>query len=183
MPAKLPLPWCFFELILALSNRELTKPSHNSPRQRNCVNKEQLSKEELTMPEEPKAEYAVESADQADAEPLDGWRIIAFSPGGQDLHDCVILEVARGHYKFLDPHFNTLAESIIFPPIFEDVELGEPKQKFTVSVRTNLIDDPQFAFGNWSNPDTPEGASGGGDWTAQSGIGPLAAKAASADAS
>jgi hypothetical protein len=133
------------------------------------------------MPEEPYAERGAESA--ADTESPRGWRIIAFSAGGQDLHDCIILEVARGHYKFLDPDFNTLAESIIFPPVFEDVELGKEreKQKFTVSVRTNLIDDPMFVFGNF-NTDFAEGSSGG-DWTAQSGIGPLAAKAASADAS
>src|SRR5215475_3822419 len=123
------------------------------------------------MPEEPYAESAAESA--TDAEPLGRWTIIAYSAGGQDLHKCHIMEVSRGRYKFTDPDFNTLAESVIFPPIFEDVELGG--EKFTVSVRTNLIDDPEFVFGNW-NPDPAE-ASGGGDWTAQSGIGPLAAKA------
>ncbi|HKY28003.1 MAG TPA: hypothetical protein VJM12_08665 [Pyrinomonadaceae bacterium] len=128
------------------------------------------------MPEEPEAESAYEDA----AEPsVDGWRIIAESTGGEDLHDCIILEVAPTHYKFLDRHFKSLAESTIFPPIFEDVELNN--QKFTVSVRTNLADDPKFAFGSWSSP--TQGASGGGDWTAQSGIGPIAAKAASADAS
>ena len=132
------------------------------------------------MPES-EDENAVESADQGDVGPgLRYWTIIAESAGGGDLRGCHIIEVAKGEYDFTDPDFNVLSKSIIFPPIFEHIE--RKKDKWTVEVHPGLHEFSEFIIGKWSKQDSPD-TGGSGEWTAQSGIGPLGEKAAAADAS
>lgn len=135
------------------------------------------------MPEEPKAE-SVANEDATNLDPF--WTIVVESVGGEDLRGCHVVQVSRGEYKFTDPGGNSLAESHIFPPIFEDFPYLD--HYWTVRTNTGLEEFGEFIIGTWHLVDKEQDSppESNGEWAGQSGIGgdPLKrAKAASADAS